>query len=201
MKTTTHFVLAATLLLGVASCDSSEKDPQPEAPAPPATFMLSRSEYFPASSESAGISYPSQDIKAAAALTVEQLRMSFGTEKGLDAISFIVDKSRLKPGFVGTYTLKSQPDVKVGDAEVTYTYYMRRSPSGSAASLYFSTTARMQGQFVVTSYDERRHLASGQYELRLDNIPDPADSRLDDTDKRRCNLKVEGSFENLPVTQ
>ncbi|QIX61212.1 hypothetical protein FY528_03195 [Hymenobacter lutimineralis] len=199
MKTTARFVLAATLLLGVAACDSKENDPQPEAPAPAATFTMGSSIYYPSPNVIAAISYPSGDVQHQAILNDELLYVHFDAKEGRDAVNFTIERSQLTAAIIGTYTLKSMPNTESGAADVRYVYYRENKPGSISGSIYDSNNSHMGGQLTVTAYDAKRHLLSGSYEMRMENITDPTDASWDPTDKERCNLTLWGTFSNLPI--
>ncbi|MCR5888497.1 hypothetical protein LRS06_12110 [Hymenobacter sp. J193] len=199
MKTTTHFVLAAALLLGVAACDSHENEPEPEVHAPVATFTMGSSIHYPAPNVTTAISYPSGYVQHQAILNDELLYVHFDAKEGRDAVNFTVERSQLNASIVGTYSLKSMPNPEAGAAEVRYVYYRENKPGNISASIYDSNNSGMSGQLTVTAYDAKRHLLSGSYELRMKNISDPNDTSWDPTDKERCDLTLWGSFTDLSI--
>lgn len=51
----------------------------------------------------------------------------------------------------------------------------------------------------MTRYDPQRHLVSGTFEVRYDDLADPTDGHTFDSNKLRCNLKMVGNFANLKL--
>ncbi|RTQ48492.1 hypothetical protein EJV47_16100 [Hymenobacter gummosus] len=200
MKTLRLALLAASLLVSLASCDSKSKseDPQPEAPAV-ARNQMDRMFYYPVSLTSAGISYAPADVKATGRLTTDQLLLSFGPEAGQDAVDFVLPVARLTAGLTGTYALQSLPTPATGVVQVAYTFTTSRTGSGTSGRLFLSNANYMDGQVVITAYDQRRRLLSGNYTVRMNDISDPYSTAMSSPPAARCNLTLNGSFENLPL--
>ncbi|GAB3826504.1 hypothetical protein [Hymenobacter jeollabukensis] len=198
MQTLRLALLAASLLVGAASCDSKSDDPQPEAPAV-ARHEMNRVFYYPSNATSAGISYAPADVKASGRLTADQLLLSFEPEAGQDAVSFTLPIARLTAGLTGTYALQSLPTPASAIAQVAYTFTANRSAAGSNGRLFLSNANYMDGQVVITAYDQQRRLLSGSYTLKMNDIIDPFSSAMSSPPALRCNLTLNGSFENLPL--
>lgn len=192
MKFLRYSLLATVFALSLSAC-STASDPQPEL-TPSAHYEMNRVLYYPANATSAGVSYAPAEVKAAGQLATE-LRLSFGADRGEDDITFTLPATQLTPNVVGSYSLQSRTAPGAGSTHVAYTFTVNRSAGGTSGRLYLSTANRVEGQLVLTNYDGRRRLLSGTYTLRLPDIADPYSTVASE----KCNLTLQGSFENLPL--
>jgi hypothetical protein len=114
-----------------------------------------------------------------------------------DRVLFTIPISRQKAGLMGTYTLASQPDAGLGDALVTYT---RPSNSTSAFdNVYGTNSARLEGSFIITSYDASRRIISGSYTVKMKGPFSFVDVNSAGDPRRDGDVRLSGTFQEVPL--
>lgn len=189
---TLALLLSLPLLLNTGC--SKEENPLPE-PTPQATATYRRTFFYPANSAVLDTVYAALLLRAVAGQDANELNISIGTTKPDENVNFRIERSRIKPGTAGTYSLKTAQSPGQGDASVTY--YCQ---SGSGGYLYFSTANRLTGSLTVTGYDAARKLLSGRYTVELPDASDPTAAPTT-FPKQRCNITLTGTFDNVLVTE
>jgi hypothetical protein len=114
-----------------------------------------------------------------------------------DRVLFTIPISRQKAGLTGTYTLASQPDAGLGDALVTYT-----RPSNSTSALdnvYGTNSARLEGSFIITSYDASRRIISGSYTVKMKGPFSFVDVNSAGDPRRDGDVRLSGTFQEVPL--
>lgn len=205
MKNIVPLVLTAILL---SACGKKAADPQPQptAPAPvqAATINVAFDYYATSTAPASTQSLSSLAAKPTYQALADRLEVKLENLNTLnfvdDRVQFVIPISRQKNGLTGSYTLASQPDASVGEVLMTYT---RPSYSSSAYSnVYGSNQARLEGSFIITSYDAARRLISGSYTVKALNVKGPfsflgAGSAGDS--RRDGDLRLSGTFQELPL--
>jgi hypothetical protein len=103
--------------------------------------------------------------------------------------------AKLPANLVGTYTLKTKLDA-TGDTE--FKYQIEKPDSRNYSSVYDRLIYNPQGSFTITAYNATQHLLSGRFTVEVANAADPF-APSDQSIWRRCNLKLEGNFANVPI--
>lgn len=185
--------LAALISLGAAACNSKKDDPQPD----PATEMqLIRSFTYPtASSYNNSITYSQKTLQSSAVLGDKGLYIGFAAVEGKDGLSFTIDPGSVAAGLTGTYALREVATPQ-NPATAHYVYTISDAPGASSFRLFDSP--EIAGQVTVTSYNAQRKLITGSFQVRLDNVSDPASSTP--FSSPQCNVDVKGTFTNLKLT-
>jgi hypothetical protein len=203
MKNIASLALAAILL---SACSKKEADPQPATPAPvqAATINVAFDYYATGSSPATTQSLSLLAAKPTYQALADRLEVKLESLSSLnfveDRVQFVIPISRQKTGLVGSYTLASQPDASLGEVLLTYT---RPSNSSSAYSnVYSGNQSRLEGSFVITSYDASRRLISGSYSVKALNVKGPfsflgVGSAGDP--RRDGDLRLSGTFQELPL--
>lgn len=114
-------------------------------------------------------------------------------------VVFVIDKAKLKPGFVGVYSADQQAATPLYDATYAYSY---KSENGSSANLHnLRMGLQMVGELKIEGYDALRKAISGSYRLfmRLDTDPLKFTRIMEPEDK--CELTVSGTFLNVKIKQ
>lgn len=210
MKIVLLACLATSLL---AACSKKEADPQPQpAPAAPvapiqaATINVAFDAYATASAPAATQSLSLLATKPTYQLFTDRLEVKLqATDPGnssfvQDRVQFVIPISRQKSGLVGTYTLASQPDASLGDVLLTYTRYINLTDTYPNA--YGSNAQRLEGSFVITSYDATRRLISGSYTVKALNAKDAfvfLNIRYIGDQRRDGDLRLTGTFQEVPL--
>lgn len=205
MKNIASLALAAILL---SACSKKEADPQPQpavpAPVQAATINVAFDYYAtgnsPASTQSLSLLAAKPTYKALADRLEVKLESLNSLNFVEDRVQFVIPISRQKTGLMGSYTLASQPDASLGEVLVTYT---RPSNSSSAYSnVYSGNQSRLEGSFIITSYDASRRLISGSYTVKALTVKGPfsflgVGSASDP--RRDGDLRLSGTFQELPL--
>ncbi len=160
---------------------------------------MTRTQDFLGTTAAMGITYTHVTMLGRGAFTPQELSLYFAPKEGLDAISFLIAADKLTAGVLGTYSLKSQPDPNPGAVTTRYTLYSKNTTGSSAGVIYGSSWNIMLGELKITSYDASRRLISGSYSLQMDNLPNPFDGGVNNTEKEHCNLKVTGTFTHVKL--
>ena len=190
---------AALIISLLTACsDNTKKDAPAPASGTPA-FQLSS--YFsliaPASGGGTtqpghGTQHSSRDIKGTAVLKPQELVLNFVA--GTDDVQFEVDRTSLGINWTNTYSLRSrnQPD-----APVFISYVYKRSNGGTLSYRFSELAKDIPGEVTIAAYDDKRQLVNGSFKVLIPNQYDPL---ANDPSAPRCNISLEGSFENLKVS-
>jgi hypothetical protein len=196
------FLLGLSLLTG---CAKKEDAPQP-APAPTpaqaATVNIAFDAYATASQPASTESLSLLATKPSYQVFPDRLQVTLEVLSVINTVQeqvvFTLPLSRQKNGLVGTYTLASQPDASLGETLVAYT-----RPSGSTSAfsnVYGTNSARLEGTFVVSSYDAARQLLSGSYSVKALNVRGPFSflgvGSVGDP-RRTGDLRLSGTFQEI----
>ena len=199
------FCLAAAVL---TACSKKAADPQPTATAPApvqaATINMAFDYYAVGNSPAMTQSLSLLATKPTYQVFSDRLEVkleAFSAANFLqDRVLFTIPISRQKTGLLGTYTLASQPDAGLGEVLVKYT---RPSNSTSAFdNVYGTNSARLEGNFVITSYDASRRIISGSYTVKALNVKGPfsfVDNTSSGDPRRDGDLRLSGTFQEVPV--
>ena len=192
MKSIYAIVLASLFVLG-ACRKEKQPTPPPPPPLPPVSAEMSRSFHYPATSTSEFVSYSFQrdSVIAKAGLnTNNQLILSFEVSfpKGHDYVKFTIDAAKVKPGYVGDYTIVHHPGSGItGDVTVIYRY------DKDLYSYFELLPGDALGTLKITSYDATNKLLKGSYTVDMKSTHDPKQwIGLVETE-----IHVEGSFANV----
>lgn len=206
MKNLTSICLGLVLL---TACAKKEADPQPAAPVLPApiqeaTLNLRFDYYGTIKDPSATRSLSLLATRPAGQQFTDRLTLHFDNLDRFntitDQLDFVLPRSRHKAGLVGTYSLASQPDAGVGDAQVSY---VRPIDAGAVrANVFTSSISQLTGSLTITTYDAARQLVSGSYSLSLDSVKDPfsfTSAGLGTDSRRDGDLRLSGTFQEVPL--
>ncbi len=189
-------ILCAASFFSIAC--HKESDPAPET-APVASYKLDRTVNYPASFESSGVSHSPLNITGTAVNSGDGLKLRFHSgDPSEDNIVFLVDYSKLVPGRVGKYPLKSVSDAS-NPAQATYTLTYTSGQNSFIGKIYRASAYRTTGDLTISTYDTRRGLISGSYNLKLTEIVDPYADLTPTRPARTCDVLVSGEFANVPV--
>jgi hypothetical protein len=193
--------LAAVLLsgAGLTACADKSDDPTPSTPDPKATFELSH--YFDTvvtapgggtSHTGGGQVHAPQDITGSARLdaTGKVLVLDFVAKP--DEVYLELDQAQLRPGWTGTYALRSQ--VRPTDPVFVSYLYTEASTTVTTIMRLSDWAPQLTGSVTITVYDAKRQLVSGRYEI---TAPDQFDPSV--LGRPRCTVLLTGEFANLKV--
>ena len=187
--------LAATVF---TAC-SKKEDPQPVALAPAVQVEMTRTFTFPASSSSdTGLTYTQKSMHVGGKLDASSLALGFDVPEGSDFIGFTIPASALSSALMGSYRLQDRQGSPGAVAETRYAYTILNAPGAFKSRLFFSNSNTMVGKVVITAYDSQRRLLAGSFEMAMDGVSDPRESRPAPV-PLLCNVKVTGTFENLKL--
>ncbi|RPD49761.1 hypothetical protein DNI29_02910 [Hymenobacter sediminis] len=199
-------ILSSIFLFAIATACQKDKEMAEPTVAPPVQEAnISFTYTYPAAeAENKGQTFLAKE--PAGKLTTQKLTLVFEKESraagaGTDEhLEFVLPSSKQTPGFVGSYTIATQPDPGQGDVLATY----ERPFYGTGAYLnrYSGNTDAMDGSLTITEYNAERQLISGSYSFLLKNIKDPfkflgVGSQSDS--RPACEVKCYGTFKEIPL--
>lgn len=200
MLTTTRFGLLTAVLLsgaGLTACADKKEDPTPD---PAATFELSH--YFDTvtiapgggtAHSGGGQVHAPQDITGSARLdaTGKVLVLKFAAKP--DEVYMELDQAQLRPGWTGTYALRSQ----LRPTDPVFVSYLHTNVNTTATTIMRLSdwAPQLTGNVTITAYDAKRQLVSGSYEITAPNQFDPSDLPA----RTVCTVLLAGKFANLKV--
>lgn len=175
------------------SCDQEEINPV--APEAEASMDRTISFYTDDADQKASYTLGSQEMHLV--MENDELEVMFAPSSppAKDGLVFKIKREDFADGYVGKYSVKSVPDTELGLAETTYYYYM----GTGAGSALFSSGNIMEGEFEITAYDPESRLASGKFEVLMEDAIDPTRYSTNLADVRKCDISVTGAFRNLEL--
>ncbi|MBD2724707.1 hypothetical protein [Hymenobacter armeniacus] len=194
---TLSLICSTTLLL--LSCSKKEVEPTPPPPAPAQEATVNVAVTYYDATPARGASYLAEN--PIAKQYSDRIEFAFNSPFASDQLRFIMPKSKMKAGWVGTYAVGTQPNPGLGDVLVEYL----RPLSGSASNFYSSNGQVIDNAtFTVTAYDAGRQLLAGNFTLlvrRAKNpysflstpVPPSQDPRSD------ADIKLYGVFNEVPL--
>jgi hypothetical protein len=114
-----------------------------------------------------------------------------------EGISFLIDRNKLKPGYVGIYDLSSNASLPVWKTQYSYSYLgtegLKSNISDSKTGLIF------RGQVTIEKYDRLQNCISGTYSAvhNLNSDPTKFNMLIDPLD--RCEVVLRGTFTNVKI--
>jgi hypothetical protein len=165
------------------------------SPEVPANAFMVRTFLYPSTNTSETIAYNKNPDSLTIVATLAQdgkllVTLDEPASKGKDYASFTIDANKIKPGYVGEYTIEpSTLSGLKGDVQVNYRYrkdtysYVEFQPGNAS------------GFFRISSYDAYRKTITGNYTFRINSLHDPkvgmnwVETRID----------VSGYYEGLKV--
>ena len=196
MKKTIYFL--AVLVFFISAC--SKKEEKQTLPDPPSTSFLARSFSYPEQGTVWGVRHGNPFTITNVTLNATSLNFHSRSEtvnRGAeDAITFILDKTKLTAGYIGEYTLGT-----TNAPAVAYTFNFKEEDGSQWSNILDNRTGiQYQGSFKIEKYDAERNLISGSYDVWVDNlINDPAKNTIGIDPKDKCNLSVSGAFVDMKV--
>ncbi len=116
-----------------------------------------------------------------------------------DFILFKVDRSKLKEGIAGTYSLHAQANPL---KDIRYVYTVRNATGGITSSINEATMhSGMQGSLIIEKYDALNRTISGSYEMTVALQDDPTTFNIGHNPEEQCTLRVAGTFTNVKFIQ
>ena len=214
MKKTLYSLLV--LSLGFTACNKDDKDQKENLPELPTEASMTRTLDFTLLGTEKDTTYTTQTpIKATARIGDDAPLM--GAEKNVfifsvdagpgvstdgegDFVQFVIDRTMLKAGYIGTYRFDTRADLPL--KHIRYAY-IRNKVTGAYSAVLAGTNMgnTMTGTFTITHYDAARNTLGGTYTMAGKLYADPTSesraTRLDD----ECDLSVTGTFANVKIKQ
>lgn len=189
-------LLFIAILFSLTSCHDKEQLEDTVTPEPAAELTLGRViEYENTAKRTSG--YEPKVVKAIAQNKAEEFVFYSGVDNphGVDHVNFTLKPEQLKPGFVGSYSLKSYTNAGTTDATVRFSHY---TEPGKAA-IFDSSFSVFEGAFEITAYDTQTKLVSGNYWIKLKDVNDPYATGEERFNPKKCEIRVAGTFKNVKV--
>jgi hypothetical protein len=196
MKNLFAFCLPALLLLG---CSKKEVTPTPLPPAPAQEATVNVAVTYYDATPARGASYLGEN--PVARHSTDRVEFVFNSPFASDQLKFVLPKSKLKAGWIGTYTVGTQPNPGLGDVLVEYL----RPISGAISNSYSSNGNVIESAaFNVTAYDASRQLLAGNFTLLVRRAKNPYSflmtpvSPAQDT-RSDADIKLYGGFNEVII--
>ncbi|UOQ66396.1 hypothetical protein [Hymenobacter volaticus] len=138
-----------------------------------------------------GTTHSALDIKGSAAISTQVLALDFTA--GADDAHFEVDRARLSADWLGTYALRCRKR----PTDPVFTSYVHSANGVSSIYRFSDFALDLTGDVTITTYDAKRQLVSGHYEVRAPEQLDPTNTGISNAPK--CTILLAGDFENLKV--
>ncbi|GAB3304181.1 hypothetical protein [Hymenobacter tenuis] len=192
------FLALSAVVLGTTACQKEDNEPTPEAPVI-AQYKLDRMVHYPASFESSGVSHSPSAITGTVKHSGGGLELRFRSgDPSEDNVVFLLDYTKLTPGRVGKYPLKSVA-ATANPAQATYTLTYSSDQNSLVGKIYRASLHKTTGDLTISAYDARRGLISGTYALTMSEVPDPYADLTPNRPARSADIMVNGEFTNVPV--
>jgi hypothetical protein len=147
----------------------------------------------------------SEQLKIRAGVEADQLFFFFDATPSVnnstgDALLLSINASNLATGLVKTYTFDQ---TTAASMHARYVYLVRQLNGDSWSSITDSRTGVVfEGKLIITAYDSKRKLISGQYEIKARNLID--DPTIESVGRpidpiNQCDLMVSGSFKHVKL--
>lgn len=137
-----------------------------------------------------GTTHSSLDIKGNAMLDTQVLVLNFAA--GADDAHFEVDRAKLGTNWLGTYALRCRNR----PTDAVFTSYVHSSKGVSSIYRFSDFILDLTGDVTITTYDAKRQLVSGHYEVRAPEQLDPTNTS---SNAPKCTIILAGDFENVKV--
>ncbi|UOQ73205.1 hypothetical protein [Hymenobacter cellulosilyticus] len=193
---TRSLFLGLTLLL-TTGCDKEDDQQVAPEPLPEPTFVYSRSIVYYDNGQRRDTTFQDKKASMVSVQNSKIMRVAAGPLTSTEYVDFTFDRTAVKSGIVGSYTLKTQKEFAKGDADLTYAYRLPENLGGGSV-LFNSRGQNITGNFIITAYDAKRQLLSGTYTATLAGNYDPT-VEYSSFPKRRCDIIINGSFTNVPL--
>ncbi len=172
--------------------------------APLASSELSRIFTYTTDNSFKAVSYNSASgaLKPRIVLTPEEkLYLSFDSPypNGNDDVGFFIDKSKIKPGYIGEYVFRPANETPSSDIAFAYTYHFSAT-SGRVLFAYsvFLPPYSSIGSVIITKYDIKHKTLSGNFTFSTSTLTDPTDNSLAVYNKN-TTINISGKFENIAL--
>lgn len=186
-------MLLVVSALALASCshDEAEIRPTPEGSYSRAVVYLDQAK--PARHDTV---YQTSVLQLSARRSRGNYKIFLVNPTSKDEVGFSIPRAQMPIGRYPFY---------VPSQGTRYSYLAQKpdkpAPASTDAWAYDSSslpsTGTVSGAVEITAYDDQHHVLSGRFLLALTNVNDP---RALKSITRRCDLTLEGTFTNVPVT-
>jgi hypothetical protein len=194
---TTMLLVASALALASCTHDEVEIKPTPEGSYRRAVVYLDQAK--PARHDTV---YQSPVLQLSAKRGREGYTIYLLTPNTMEEVGLNIPRAQMPANLVGSYPFRAP----ISRGQAAYYHYLATKtdkPNGGVATGYDSSwlpsTGAVTGAVNITAYDAKQHVLSGQFQLVLTGVYDPRALRTERI-TRRCDLTLEGTFTNVPVT-
>ena len=140
------------------------------------------------------------DSNVVAVLNDNNLLLSFYTKPFSDDIIFAVPLNHLASEIVGTYKIKTK-NAGEGVTNTDYIFNFYKLQNLQHSFIIVAAAFNGNGNLAITSYDQQQNTISGTFLLNLELVPDPSVDIMEQGPivTQNCNIKIEGTFQNVQL--
>lgn len=187
------------MLLLAGAC-KKDTDPQPDKqPSGARSAEVNVAATYYDATPARGMNYLA--FSPTAKLSSDRVELEFKDAYSRERLRFVIPKSRQKAGWVGTYTLATQPDPGQGEAQFEYYRFFNETTNNTLSS---NSHRLPGGTLVITAYDASRQLLSGTFSLTVIKAKDPflftpVPAGSPNDPRADADVKIYGSFLEIPL--